>query len=346
MKNIFNICFRILVSASLLAPLSSSAQTQICSQIHSDGKFVAGSTELLTFSQMDAFLRFSSKAEAEKYKAWSEKAVIHATRKTIHKKVIEACSGGRCSETDVARLVQSSIAESFQKFDEFKLKMKKIKGYAILTGLSVGVAFSSHYLKAALPANDSWMSDFVTIASSILLYKLGAPLWDYVGGVAIRGAFRMKDGKSFLRQGSEYTRYEAQYKLLQEKMTPREQIETARVSSLLNSLEPRFSSILESLQSKDPSKGGIEKAAAYLALTAIKMRQYFPEITADDPDVNGSVRLAFTQFLGEDGTRERLSQLAIQQIESYYLVNNENLGKTNELVQICKETVIRWVGLP
>lgn len=296
---------------------------------------------ILTPEATDSVAREMIQSEVAQFQTWSERLVIKAMQGTIRKKIKETCAEVQgCSEKDVARIVANSIKNSFNKFSEYKAHASKIRGYAILTGISVGIAISSQLVKGSLPHQVQWLTDFVTIASSIGLYKVGAPLWDYVAGITSRGAFRVKDGKSFFRNSEEIARYEKHYRILQEKMTPREQQQTARFSSLLNTVESTLSSALESIQSKDPSKGGIERAAARIANAAIKARKFFPEVTADDLDLVRTIQMAFTQFLPTDGTREKLYSLVLAQIEKY-----DEAFKDAETAAVYQKTIRLWVGL-
>lgn len=323
-----------ILSISLLSSGLAQAAAPMCS-----GVFVDEAVAVPSFN-LELMTRVALAGESAKFESWSQRAVILVMKRSIKTKVMERCRAAGCTESDVARLVESSIVESFQKFDDMKAHMMKIRGYAVLTGLSVGVAVTSHYVKGALPAADQWMSEFVTIGTSIGLYKLGAPLWDYLSGVVSRGAFRMQDGKTFFRDAAEMAHYEERYRILQEKMTPREQQQAARVAGLLNSTESTFSSAIESIMSKDPSKGGIERASARIANAAIKARKFFPEISFDDPDMSRTVNMLFTQFLPHDGTREKLYEMVIVEI-----AKNDPAYRDARTADIYKRTIRIWAGL-
>lgn len=335
LRIIKNTKLTLLISLCLSLSLNSVAEPLRCTALFLE------TASILSPEATDSLARDLIHSESSQYQAWSEQLVIKVMQGSIRKKLLATCAEAQgCREKDIARIVTSSIENSFKKFSEYKMHAKKIRGYAILVGLSVGIAISSQYVKGSLPAHVQWLTDFVTIASSIGLYKVGAPLWDYIAGITSRGAFRVKDGKSFFRDSEEIARYETHYRLLQEKMTPREQQQTARFSSLLNTVESTFSAALEAIQSKDASKGGIERASARIANAAIKARKFFPEVTADDLDLVRTVQMAFTQFLPNDGTREKLFTLIIQQIEKY-----DEAFKDAETASIYRQTIRLWVGL-
>lgn len=73
----------------------------------------------------------------------SDRALFQLMRVSIYKKVKSQCGSGECFESDVAHIVESSAMESFQKIDKFKLNYRKMRGYALLAGASVGVAISN-----------------------------------------------------------------------------------------------------------------------------------------------------------------------------------------------------------
>ncbi len=319
-------------------PHVSIAQGSSCTDIFSVER--TENTTTVAPLNLAAMVRLALGNESLRSFSPLQRTVFFFMRKSIHKKVGEACREAGCTEQDVARIVETSIVDSMRKIDHYKSSARRIRGYAVLTGLSVGVAVMSHYVKDSLPAGDAWLSDFVTIASSIGLYKLGAPLWDHIGGIASRGAFRIKDGKSFFREAEEMARYERGGQILQEKMTLREQQETARIAGLLNSTESTFTAAIESILSKDPSKGGIERAAARIANTAIKTRKFFPEVAFDDPDMTRTIQMVFTTTLPNDGTRERLYELVIAAIQAY-----DPAFSDPRTAEVYRATVRKWTGL-
>lgn len=319
---------------SSVIPHSSKAQL-------SCGDFFIPTASTLHPNDVNSLTVQILQGEMARYNSWTERTVIRFMQKSIREKVQASCAEiSSCTQKNISQLVTNSVEETFKKVDIYKAYGKKIRGYAILTGISVGIAISSQFLKTSLPANAQWLSDFVTIASSIGLYKIGAPLWDYIGGITARGAFRVNDGKSFFRDSAETARYESYYKLLQEKMTPREQQQTVRLSNLTNAVESALSSAIESIQSKDPSKGGIERAAARVASLAIKIKNYFPEVSAEDPDLVRTIQMSFVQFIGNEEVKLKLLNLTMQQIEKY-----DDTFSNAQTSEIYKKSIKKWLAL-
>lgn len=324
-----------LVSMSL-APLMVQAEAPQCSELFSSQDAVTS----LSAQELEVVARATLGSEYEKYAAWSQKAVILSMKSKILKKIKTECTASACTDRDVARLVESSIVESFQKVDLYKSRMRRIRGSAILVGIAVGIAVTSHLVTGHLTAADQWLSNFITIATSVGLYAVGAPLWNTLSTMS-RGAFRLKDGKSFFRQDEEEARYQDLYHELQKKLTANEQVVTSRITGLLNSTESTFGAAIESIQSKDPSKGGIERASARIALAAIKYRKFFPELPPDDPDLNMAVKMLFTQFLPQDETREKLYMQVMAQIE----MNDAVAFSSPQTAAIYRQMIRRWSGL-
>jgi len=196
-------------------------------------------------------------------------------------------------------------------------------------------------IKSDLPHSVQWISEFVTIGTSISLYKLGAPFWDYLGGIFYRGAFRIHDGKSFFRNETEVAAYGRHYRNLNEKMTSLQQQGAARIANLLGIAESTLAPALESLQSTDPSKGGMNRAAGRIANFAIKTRKFFPDISVDDPDLGRTVNMVFTNYLGDRPTRLKLYELTIQQIQNY----DEAFAEDESTAAMYRHAIRLWAGL-
>lgn len=287
-----------------------------------------------------AAVRLAMREQYQSYEKWSDRAVIFGLKYSLRRKVEQACKGGDCSEEDVARIVQRTVIETFEKIDTTKANARRLRGYATLVGLSVGVAVANGMVKSNLPHSVQWVSEFVTIATSVSLYKLGAPFWDYLGGIFYRGAFRVRDGKSFFRDTRDAVTFGDHYKQLNEKMTPIEQQGATRIANLLGIAESSLSPTLESLQSQDPSKGGIERAAARIANFAIKTRKFFPDIAIDDHDLTRTIKLVFTDFIGSQQTRRRLYQMTIEQISQNDLAYNDKVT-----ADVYRRALRGWIGV-
>ncbi len=291
--------------------------------------------------RLEETIKNSLAAELEKHETPPGRIALWMIKKSIQKKMAEECADG-CTEQDGARIVETSIINSLEKVDELKLQAKQIRGYAILAGVSIGIAVTGHFAKGSVPVNEQWLNDFITVATPVVLYKLGAPLWDHMGSIFYRGAFRVRDGKSFLRDGSEMGHYRERNFILKEKMTQQEQEETSRIFSLLNMIDSTFNSALEGILSSDPSKGGIPRAAARLATVAMKIRKFYPEVSPgpDDADVVRTINMIFTQFLPKNDTRQALYDAVIEQLKK-----NDPAFADTQTASVYKKAVADWVGI-
>jgi len=322
----------ILILSLLISPFAQ-AQPGLCQTVFESQKTLAT-------SDLEVLTRDLLATQGNETQTRMERLLIQAMRKTIEKKVTATCRSAGCTEKDVAHIVESSIVESLQKYDALKTKMRQIRGYAILVGISVAIAVVSHFATGALPPADLWLSDLITTASSIGIYKIGAPLWDQVGGVVFRGAFRMQEGKSFIRHDNEMSTYETKYRITRAKMTVREQEESTRVAALLNATESSFSKAIEDIRKPNVSEEEVDRACARIALLAIKIRKIYPEISAEDDDLLNAIHMTFTQFLADDSIREQLNDKIIKQLKKFdpdfYNVQTE---------QVYRKSINNWLGL-
>lgn len=330
---------------------SAYANAPQCESLFSD-------VVLLNTSNFDEALlanEMFAKAYQEEYAAlnkWWKKSTVQLLRSRIKNKVLVQCKSG-CTEADISRIVADSVEGTFEKIESVSYQGRRIRGFAILTGITVGTIIGGSYLKMHLSPNERFLSELVSTATTIAIYKLGAPLLDQVTALAVRGGYRLQDGKEFFRKNMEFVRLRALYKVLREKMTPLEQEEAGRMSTLLGQLAPTFGTAIESLESADKSKGGMPAAAARIADIAIRMRQYFPEIAPDNPEVIRTIQMVFTQrIVTEDpGSKtslvadkvklQKLYELIIKQIEIY-----DPLYKESEnAAKLYQQGIQSWLGL-
>jgi hypothetical protein len=190
------------------------------------------------------------------------------------------------------------------------------------------------------------------VVTTLVVLNLGAPFFDHLKSVVARGSYRLREGKDFFRRSqnepgkatvlNRLARDRAMWRVYNEKMTPLEQAESMRVNTALSSVESAFASAIESTLSTDPSKGGIQRGSARLALAAIKLRQFFPEIALDDPDLLRSIRMTYTQYLQAAGAREKVFSLVLKEIEQ-----NEPLYRESaEEARIYRNGIRSWLELP
>jgi hypothetical protein len=310
---------------------------------HCSFAFIDQST-LLDPTQLKVLTRKIVKEQAQDYEAWSDRVIIQLTRGRIYNRVKDLCKvPALCEEAAVAQAVRNEIIRTFEGVQELKTQMYKVRGLAVLVGISVGVAMTSHYTKTHIPLDVRWISEFVTIVSSIALYKLGAPLWDYLGGVAYRGAFRLSEGKSFKRQNNEMAYLKGRFEILQEKMTTFQQQEATRVSALINALESVLPTALELIQyTSEPSKQGLDRGADRIAGLLIRIRRFFPEIPPDrDTDVLRTVNITFKKYLTLDTeARKNLAEDVMKKIL------DADPGSSNpQTYERYKKIIQIWLGL-
>ena len=324
----------------------ASASGPRCEDIFKE--MVVRSEDIIPFSN-ENFVKIY-KEEYDAIEQWWGRPVVKVMRGSIKNKVVEACKNG-CSEKEISRVVADSIQSAFSKIDKATLQAKRIRGYAILTGITVGTIVGGSYLKGTLP-DQRFLTDVISTVTTIAIYKLGAPVLDQVTALAVRGGYRLQDGKEFFRKNVEYVRMRALYRILREKMTPLEQEEAGRVSNLLGQLAPALGTAIESMDSMDRSKGGMQAAAARIADMAIRMRQYFPEIRPNDPEILRTVDMVFTQrVVAVDPStgatvpdRQRLQslyELVIKQIEKYDPLYRES----PDAADVYRNSIKEWLGL-
>jgi hypothetical protein len=215
-----------------------------------------------------------------------ERAQLLVARTKIYERVEELCrSAGQCTQTNIARIIDSEIMHLAQTRDNFSQGLKKLRGASILIASIVSVAVASQFAKSHLPADVRFIAEIVTIASSIAIYRLGAPIWDYFAGVFYRGAFRLTEGKSFSRSNDEMTHLWERHQYLQTKFTVFQQMESNRLQSLLTNLETVLNASAEAITSK-PFDEASERAAIRIAALIVKARRLFPEIDmTQDADI-------------------------------------------------------------
>jgi len=297
----------------------------------------------LSSGQIQNLTKEILKNNVSSYERWSKLAIVQLAKKRIYTKIAELCANpGSCTDKAIARTVESEIVSTFQELKEIKSKIKKLKGVAMLVGASIGVAIASQYMKSHIPSDTRWVAEFVTIISSIAIYKLGAPLFGYFADVVYRGAFRMSEGKSFIRKQDELHHLIDQFQFLQEKMSPYQQQEANRMNVLLNTLEVGFNAAVESILSPDPAKGGIDRGVARIATLIIKMRRFFPEVNPDqDIDVVRTVDMLLKDQINMDTVnRDLLAKKTMEKIEQY-----DPASKDPEVYKRYYETVKRWYGV-
>ncbi len=205
-------------------------------------------------------------------------------------------------------------------------------------------------IKADLPQSLQFTSDFVSLATSIGLLKLGAPFWDYVGGLLNLGSHRIKGNKSFFRDSGMATRLDERYRRLQGKFTPWQQTEMKRVNDFMKEVESNSFAAIESTLDKGIAKGRVERASVRLALIAKSLRTNYPELTGQDFEILNRIRVIFTNPLQEhvkNGDVEpevfdKLYELTMQSIEK---LDPEDFKKKDSCERY--HTNIRlWLDLP
>ncbi len=345
------VMFKYILMVSLLfsaSPQIAFAEALRCESIFSESHL--GFDEPMPFSDQ----RFAKayKDEYEALEKWWQRRAVQLTKAQVKSKVEIACRNG-CSEKDISRIVSDSVENTFVKFDKAFYQMKRARGFAILTGITVGTIIGGSYIKIHLPGNERFLSDVVSTVTTIAIYKLGAPLLDQVTSLAVRGGYRLQHGKEFFRKNMEFARMRALYNVLREKMTPLEQEEAGRMTNLLGQLAPTFGTAIESMESGDRSKGGMPAAAARIADIAIRMRQYFPEIKSNDPEVVRTIDMVFTQrvvvedpnnagnFISDTKKLQLLYDLTIKQIEKYDPLYKES----PEVAELYRDGIASWLGL-
>jgi hypothetical protein len=304
----------------------------------------ADSLAYLSPEQVQLLTRSLLKDKAHSYEAWSQRAFVNIIRGRIFSEVQKSCTLSiACTESMIAQIVEREISQSFETLHDFQHEIRRFKGLAILVGISVGVAVTSQYTKGHLPPDVQWISEFVTIASTIALYKLGGPLWDYFGGLAYQGAFRLSEGKSFMKPHDDMSYLTEQYQILQEKMTPFQQQESLRIMNFLNSLEVGLSSALDLIHHPDAHKNGFDRGAARIAALLIKIRRLYPELSPyQDIDVMRTVNLLLANHLDLNIVdRSLLAEAILAKTIEY----DPTVNQDPSLYTLYRESAYHWVGL-
>lgn len=337
---------KLLMVMSLVLPsLAPAAEAPRCESIFSESEADVSPMSNELFAQI-------YKDEYNNIETWWQKGAVQLLRGNIKSKVDEVCAT-TCTEQDITRVVAESIETTLNKIDKVTYQIRRVRGYAILTGITVGTIIGASYLKLNLPVHERFLGDVVSTITTLAIYKLGAPLLDQVQAVAVRGGYRLRHGKDFFRKDAEMPRLRALYQVLREKMTPMEQEESGRISSLQGQLATTFSTAIESSLSGDKAKGGISAGAARIAELAVRMRQSFPEIHFDNPDIMRTVGMTLLQRLempdpqDEDSMipdiakRQALYKITIQQIAKWDPLYSSSV----ETKEIYDEGMKAWLGL-
>ncbi|MBX2994936.1 MAG: hypothetical protein KF681_08940 [Bdellovibrionaceae bacterium] len=321
----------------VLAQSTAHASAPLCANVFADLTL----SQLLTTQEARAAAKGLATSQRQSYAKWSQQMVVRVAQMRMRKAIEELChSPAACTDVAVARVVEDAITDTFKRQEDLQLVWRRVRGYAMLTGVSVTIAMASQYTKGSLPESSRWIAEFVTIASSIALYKLGAPLWDSIGGWVNRGSFRLNHGKSFLRAQDDLSHLNQRYQVLQEKMTPFQQQESNRMLGLLNNVEAGVTSAIESIMSRDPSKGGIDRGSARLATLAIKLTRYFPEVEFNDIDLTRTVRLLFTEMLQDPVQRLEVYETTLDKI-----AQNDPRFQDPAIAKNYRKLIGQWTGL-
>lgn len=270
----------------------------------------------------------------------AENAILLRVRKQVYERVFEICQKpSACTSENIVRIVDQSLTETISKTHEFKLEWKKFRGNIMLVSLAVGVAVGSQMMKSHLPAEARFLAEFVTIASSIALYKLGGPLWDYMSGLLSRGAFRLSQGQEFKPQMVEMGHLWDQYERLQSSLTPAQQTAAGRELSLLINLEGVIIAAAEGLRPQNNyTPADLNMAAARIAGLLIKARRYYPEVDLkQDRDILRTWEMLFLdQIHMKSEDYQQLRELVLEKLRIYDPADTDHPHRYQEYESIVR----------
>ena len=73
---------------------------------------------------------------------------------------------------------------------------------------------------------------------------------------------------------------------------------------------------------------------------AIKIKNYFPEVSAEDPDLVRTIQMSFVQFIGNEEVKIKLLNVTMQQIEKY-----DDTFSDAQTAEIYKKSIKKWLAL-